>query len=39
MPAEAGIQESLARVRGDVSWIPGLARLARNDVASTLHIH
>jgi hypothetical protein len=31
MPAQAGIQEHLARAAHDPSWIPGLALLARND--------
>ncbi|MBM4258053.1 MAG: hypothetical protein FJ147_19440 [Deltaproteobacteria bacterium] len=34
MPAKAGIQEHAALVCGLASWIPGLATLARNDVAT-----
>jgi hypothetical protein len=34
MPAKAGIQGDLAFVSGYASWIPGLALLARNDVAA-----
>ncbi len=33
MPAKAGIQGDSALAFGYTSWIPGLALLARNDVA------
>ncbi len=40
MPAKAGIQGDSALAFGYASWIPGLALLARNDVAAfTPHIH
>jgi hypothetical protein len=39
MPAQAGIQEYPARASTFASWIPGLALLARNDVASPLNIN
>ncbi len=38
MPAKAGIQEDSVLTSCSVSWIPGLASLARNDVFSSLFL-